>query len=315
MKDIDFVGKRTGEGIELRSDTHVIVPETGKAEHFTLSAVGDGFIGEWSIGASAPLKVALTLLDPERLEQPFGRLGTVQHWKLENPYEYARIAQFRLEEHKSEQIGTRTIQWISFTGIPVRSFRVVKGYPRPVMDSINDRLLEVLIENSQAHLDCTRYPNGEFDVTVKKPFFSDAILSVARSFSYYCGGAYPDYGVDAINVDGQTGKSLNLDEVLFFPDSVTEKSDPDARDVSRSRGLRLLLKRLYPQQFSTSEDGCDYDEDNVWSYVSWYATTKGLRIEPSFPHVVGVCRLEEWSTIPYSVVKRYKNPKSGVSLP
>jgi hypothetical protein len=54
-----------------------------------------------------------------------------------------------------------------------------------------------------------------------------------------------------------------------------------------------------------NDDDCDYTDPEVWNFVNWYFTPKGLYVGAYFARVARNCDEPDWSIIPYRIVKKY----------
>lgn len=83
-------------------------------------------------------------------------------------------------------------------------------------------------------------------------------------------------------------------------------------------GLARLFKQLYPAEMTMSagsaDDGCRYDDPEVWSLPSWHLRLQGLYLGPGFSRVQRACEGPEWSALPWSVVNQHPG-RLGSDLP
>ncbi|MDR0780608.1 MAG: hypothetical protein LBF16_07935, partial [Pseudomonadales bacterium] len=146
---------------------------------------------------------------------------------------------------------------------------------------------------------------------------SPNVISISVYTDYYCGGAYPDWGDNPINLNARTAQVLTLEDILWTGEGDPVRYDRDLPPWARSSAgdasyretylvpwLIEQLKTLHPE--STDENGCDDydDEQNIrqWEFPTWLLNAEGIEFTPSYPHAVAVCRIPV--TLPYEIVRQ-----------
>jgi hypothetical protein len=276
----------------------------------------NGWSGEWSNPAGKTLKVEL---QPAMLpDVPAGALPYLSELHDKNPYEYLRLQGLQLEKGKTETSMGYTLQWWSEPKSGASLFEVVSGYSPQARERINQYLMARLWAEVTSHFDCA----GSYSQSSQPLWLSPSVLSVRVSTEYYCGGAYPDQNNESLIFDGQTGKVLTLEDVLWvgqgkpfhyldgFEGSSTASSDEysDYRSKEFAPWLVTQLLILYPKEMTVIAEGendCGYDEPEPWKYPSWYFNEKGITFIPSFAHVAAVCGHVEWGVLPYSLINQH----------
>lgn len=278
---------------------------------WTLRQAADGsYAGQWRDAKGKTLPIALKPLAAASL--PADPDPVLDALRRTQPYEYLRLAGLKLVDDGSEQRGAYRLQWRREPSSGIRLFEVVDGYPPATRQRINQVLHARLWSEVQAHYEClSGGGDGEYDQTVTVHRLDPKILSASVFTSYYCGGAHPDFGDSPINLDPRSGRELRLDEVISTgtPAPADEHGSAwlDYRSQVWAPWLVAQLERLYPEQMQgqEGEDGCDYADEQIWSFPSWYATDAGLYLGASFYRAARACDDPEWSVLPWSVLRKH----------
>jgi len=190
------------------------------------------------------------------------------------------------------------------------------------MQKINTALLEKQIEETLNFFDCSAAKNGEYYLDVNEIFSTDNLFSLNITVSYYCGGAHPDFGSEGLNFNAKTGELLTLDDVVWFDNKKPPAANSDSwyeyRDSVFANKIIEIFKKLYPAKMKTPKDNeeeCDYSDPEVWNYVNWNFTDKGLHLGAYFARAARACDDPEWAVIPYRILKNYLNPQLKLKLP
>ncbi len=307
--DIRLEGKVSKSVISLSEFESDRTDVTAK---LSLKSAGNTFSGNWA-SVKQPKKLLpinlhrVTSKDLSGIKLPSTTL--LNKWKLEQPFDYLRF-NMPAKLVKTETVNGKSVQWwlepkskIEFLRLPLES------------KTVNDTLTDAHYNLAMTDLDCLSSSNGEYSYTPKVALYSKRILSVSASVYYYCGGAHPDGGAENLNLDLKTGKDLNIEDLYHFvPIPKGVSLDPnDTSDLrttyleTRGTALKTLILNQY-KSFSSEKDCADVYETDTFSYVSWYLTSEGLVITPSFAHAVIVC--EDDFELPYKSLLQYLAPNS-----
>ncbi|MFM2477888.1 hypothetical protein [Celerinatantimonas sp. MCCC 1A17872] len=116
-------------------------------------------------------------------------------------------------------------------------------------------------------------------------------LSFSLGYDISCYGAHPEHGQEMYSYDLKTNQQLK-------------------KITDRFPGLQFfaLLKAKYQGDKNLNEE-CDYFSDTeVWKYIHWRLTEKGVVIEPEYSHAMAPC--EEEFSLSYSELKgHWQEPK------
>jgi hypothetical protein len=319
-KDLPLDGALDGETLVLEEGSRM----EDSRPTLRLQPTTHGWYGEWTSTAGKVLKVELepaVIPDVPDDALPF---FTTLHDKY--PYEYLRLQGVTLKKGKTDTFMGYTLQWWTEPKTDTSLFEVVTGYSLEERRRINQKLMARLWGEVLSSYGCS----GSYAQWSQPLYMSPTVMSVGISSDYYCGGAYPDQSHDALNIDIKTGKFLTLDDVLWVgqgkplhyeeyedfaagsPGSSTAWSNYRATELAPWLVAQLL--KLYPTEMTITPEGendCGYDENYPWQFPGWHFTEQGIKIEPSFAHVVAVCGSVDWSVLPYTLVKQHPG---GVAL-
>ncbi len=223
---------------------------------------------------------------------------------------------FTFADGATEKKGSYTIRKFGIPHTSVSYFNITGGLDSAVAEKVNALLDEEALSLAEGECSCTSpLDMASYSSEVVHTFFGPHVISVVTNIAYDCGGPHPDEALSTLNINTATGELLELGDVLCLLKGIEGPDVQHSDDYAEQ--LIGLLKRLFPAHMKAgaSGEGCDYTDQMCWQYASWYFTSQGLHLSPSFPHIVAECADEEWSTIPYSEVKKYPNPKKKITLP
>ena len=289
---------------------------TDVAATLTLKNAGDTFSGNWASVKQPKKRLPINLhrvtsKDLNSLKLPSTSL--LNKWKLEQPFDYLRFdAPAKLV--RTETINGKKVQWwlepkskIEFLRLPSEN------------KSVNDTLTDAHYNLAMTDLDCRSSSNGEFAYTPKIALYSKRILSLSARSEYYCGGAHPDSSAENLNLDLNTGRDLQIEDVYrFVPIPQGLKIDPNDYSEAYSKYLDTrgaAVKKLILAEFGSftkdiSEECAGAYTDEPFSYFSWYLTPKGIVIQSSFPHAIAAC--DNDFELPYKSLTAYLAPNGAL---
>lgn len=288
-RDIALEGRREGTTLRLHE-------ESGD---WTLDASRrDVLAGEWA-GGERRL--------PVRLERYAGTVGDERaSLAKDDAYGYLRIAALKLAPGRLQTVGAYRLQWYAEPATGVALFRVVDGFDAATRDRLNRVLAKRQWSEIAAAAECRAMENGDYEVTTTLRRISPSILSVSLFASYNCGGAHPDFGDSALNVDPRSGRELELEDVLWLGRGTPPRIDGPTgsaffayREKVLAPWLLRAMTRRHPAAMDAGEDECDYADPEVWEFPSWYATDAGLYLGPSFARAARACEYPDWSVLPW----------------
>lgn len=327
-KDLVLSGTKEGETLVLEEGDQ----RYGEYKPFPtirLQPESNGFSGEWVSPKGKVLKIQL---QPANLPPvPAETLPYLVRLHDKAPYEYLRLQGMKLIQGKTETFMGYTLQWWREPQSNAELFEVISGYSAEERQQINQQLMGRLWREVEGYYGCfANYADAYYSQISQPLWMTPSVMSVRVSTEYFCGGAYPDQINDSINFDTKTGKSLTLEDVLWVGqgkplhyeedydvyNSSSESSTAysDYRNKELAPWLVAQLLKLYPTEMTTTPEGendCGYNDDYPWHYPRWYFTEKGIKLEPSFPHVAAVCQNIGWGVLPYKLVKQHPG---GVAL-
>lgn len=311
-QDISLRGKVDGQSYALTSA--IFDSDDKNADHFELTRSKDVVKGTFTGGNGKSLPVELHVVQPGSVAEPKSGL----HFSRElGDYEKLQLADLTFVPGKKETVGGKyVIQWYTEPHSRVSMFRVVSGYPEPVIASINTVIDSDFYGNLSGYFGCSDETGkpGTDTLQVSDYFLNDRFVSYAVSSSWFCAGAaHPDFATGGTTIDAHTGKQLTQEDLYWLGTGAKPAPNSDAwmkyHDKVFGPAMVKLLGRLYPQEMkpTSDEDGCNYADPDVWKFGSWYLTAKGMYVGAYFARVQKACDNPEWSFIPYSILKK-NNP-------
>ncbi len=274
--------------------------EGQEEEHFMLTKIGNKLKGSWHQNSKTSLQVLLDI----------------------TPLCYTKYREDHLTFKRSKiekSADEKQIVWMQEVHSDVE-------YPRVEFDTnkyqkLNQRLEEEHKNFALNHLTCTsshNYGSGMETTSIEVEFLSDDFISISSLESYYCGGAHPDFSSYGSLIELKSGTRYEIDEILAFdvipPKYIWGDSGEAFSAYAKYRNEHFApkIKKLVfeSQGWDPNEkvdpDDCDYTDEELWDFPSWYATEKGLAITPIFARAMRCC--EEPFVIPYHLLEKYKNP-------
>lgn len=290
--DIALEGERSADGLTLRAR------HTG--DGLVLRRAGTGWAGTLTTAGGKRLPVTLVPAAVPPVSPETGAdLGGYDRLQLDG---------LRLEPGPIERIGGRTIRWYAERLTGIRLFRLESGYPPAVLRRINAALAASQWQHVRNWLGCPGYEGGAgIDSDEAGSIHLDAAyVSYAWRTSWGCAGAaHPDFGSQGLIYDARTGAEIALDDLLRFGKATPPAERSDGWYAYRSQifapGLVKLLKRHHPKQMTGAEgeDGCSYDDPDVWHFPQAWLTPDGLFVTAYFARVARACDAPDWAVIPW----------------
>jgi hypothetical protein len=163
----------------------------------------------------------------------------------------------------------------------------------PERPDVEQRVNEELDVHA-ASLMCLDPESGSYSARAVVTHADDDVFSVHVGVSYYCGGAYPvNHADSSITFDLRTGEAVRF-TALFA-------------DYERDRAAiaRAFLESLSAEDLEGCEDVLTVEGLDE-QYFAYTISTEGLRVEPSFPHVVEVCNRD--SVVPFDELRAFAAP-------
>lgn len=174
-----------------------------------------------------------------------------------------------------------------------------------VMERVNQQIAEITSE-----FGCDEEspkPGNLYKVNSSVEYQTKEIFSIYASASWFCGGPYPTNDSNiSLTFDLKTGKLVEFEDLFlhYEQDKAAILKIIFAAQLDRSAKLIATGK--------TKEGTCETDpqvfslehlEDSSFAYNF---STLGLRVQPSWPHVIEACA--ERVTVPYSKLKMFASP-------
>ncbi|MCO4292151.1 hypothetical protein NF867_04655 [Solitalea sp. MAHUQ-68] len=304
-QDIAFEGTAASNNLSLKSES------TG--DKFELTRNGHTLNGTYTNKKGTKLPVRLNDVEPNSVKLLFVN-ETLS--KTLSDYSKLRLNEIKLIPGKQELLNQKyLIQWYSEPNSKINVFKIISGYPQPIINTINDQLYNEYYQNFEAYFSCSDMDGnaGYEQIEITSCFLNEQFVSICISSGWYCHpAAHPDFGESGITFNTKTGKKLELEDILWFGTGAKPKKESDEWFSYRSKTyapqIVKLFKRLYPTEMikPQTEENCDYTDSEVWDFGSWYFTQKGLYVGAYFARVARSCDNPGWSIIPFSELKKMK---------
>ncbi|TAL73182.1 MAG: hypothetical protein EPN56_03665 [Rhodanobacter sp.] len=329
-RDIALSGKLGSDHLQL----HEGWPDDTTGPRATLERQADGgWRGSWQDAKGKTLPITL---QPAKVASPAADTPPwLKQLYASDRYGYLRLAGLKPQAGKRETFMGHTLQWWHVPAAGIVFLEILDGYPPAELARINQVLMGRMWEEAGSYYEClfNHFNDGNYDQTVTPRLLTANLVSVSVFTDYYCGGAHPDFGDAAINLDAHTAQPLALEDLLWVgkgkplhyftdaddnpaPGSASFEAWSDYRDHHLAPWLVRQWRQFYPKVLSSalSEDECEYDDPSAWQFVSWHMTPKGLFIGPSFARVARVCEANDhWSILPWHIVREHPG-RLGVQL-
>ena len=322
-RDIALSGEPASNGrLQLREGWDV----DANGPRITLERQADGgWRGQWQDDSGKTLPIVLrpaTVAPPAADAPPW-----LRQLHASDSYDYLRLADLKPQAGKRETFMGHALQWWRVPDAGIAFFEIQDGYPPAELARINQVLMDRMWQETGSYYDCmfNHFNEGDYEQTVTPRLLTANLVSVGVFTSYYCGGAHPDFGDAAINLDAHTARPLTLEDLLWLgqgrplryatdaeghpePGSASFEAWSDYRERYLAPWLVQQWQRLYPGETTAedSEDDCGYGDPGVWQFVSWHMTPKGLFIGPSYARAARVCEAnDDWSVLPWEAVRQH----------
>ena len=212
-----------------------------------------------------------------------------------------------------------TLEWMKEPVSKLQMFRVRDGFSDETLDRINALLEERQRQEINRYFSqCFECGEG-FEQTVTPHFLNARLLSVNISTS--CGGSCPNYSDNPLNLDIESGKLLELEDLLWLKSGkphLPRKANGNRESYEYKEKILApwfihTMIRLYPREmefYTKDEDACNYTNAEIWKFDSWYLTPKGIYIG-AYTEPVEHCEYPDWSILPWRIVKKHPGRLKG----
>ena len=284
--------------------------EESISEEFSLVKNKNTFVGIWKNKNGKKLKVSLAPINFNSYKNSENSIT------LENKMDLVKLKFLKFSQDSVSTYNNKKILWFSEKHCSSTFFRLSDDFSEKTRQVINPILNEIHITQTLSQLNCTSlfYYNSGNDIenTTTISFLNSNLLGFQIFSSWYCGGAHPDFGGNGYLIDLNNGKQYEIDEIIAFDKSVTteEKSGFEAyskyrNDFFAPKLFELINNNEHFVKPENDSDVCDYTDIDVWDFVSWNYTEKGIEFTPYFARVERSC--EEPFLVEFKDLEKYKN--------
>ena len=163
----------------------------------------------------------------------------------------------------------------------------------PGRPDVEQRVNEQLDAHA-ASLMCLDPEPGSYNASADVTHAANDVFSVHVGVSYYCGGAYPvNHADSSITFDLRIGEAVRF-QALFAD------YERDGAGIARA-----YIGSLSAEDLEGCEDVLTVEELDE-HFFAYTISTEGLRVEPSFPHVLEVCNRD--SIVPFDELRAFAAP-------
>lgn len=228
-------------------------------------------------------------------------------------YDKIRLSTKQLKPQKQTRFGHYDLQWLREPTRDISSFRIMNGYPRPVMKQLNKYLSDQQWNAVAESLDCIA-PNKVWESSQHATplYMSRNVISIKFEHDEWCGQPHPQYGFWIVNFNARNGSPIVLEDVyspLQDPSKAVWADNDEGRmqryeyyDKILHPWLTKTMTQLYPKKI-IGED-CDY-RDGYWNPGEWSFTARGIRFGAGFSFRLVGCEDPDWAIIPWKIVNQH----------
>lgn len=203
------------------------------------------------------------------------KTAKVQLTKTTKDFQDFKQKRLKFKRDSVEKYDAKEIVWLTEKYSKQSFFRLGNGFSKDQRDFLNPKLDFIQRDYAETSLDC------DFaEIYTEIELISDEYLSFLEHISTYCGGVHPNTGYRGYTFDLE--KNTEIDKIS---------------DLHPYLDWYELLKKKYQNDESLQPE-CDYflDHKEVWKYVDWVFTEKGITIIPEFAHALAPCEIEFYLT-------------------
>lgn len=314
--DIPFEGTKKGAVLKVYAGS--FYKENDEKEYFELSVKGSSMKGNWTYKGKK-LAVTLTRINYDSKTDPFANNTFLKEkMGLTDVYERIRISKAvitPLDSIQTLKTGI-TIQWHKEKHWNSYVFRVTKGLPEPTLKWVNSYLEYQQLMDFSGRGTCSFGEESDYECSIADLFINQDFLAYNDYTSYFCGGAHPDFDSYQHNLDLRNMKQLKTEDLVRFANEIPDESNFDEWSIYRSEvfcpSLMGMLAEEHPEEMQAvdmeNEEGCDYNEADVWNFSSALITEDGLWFSAYFYRAARMCDDPEWSVISYERLSENLHP-------
>lgn len=343
LQDIFLEGKPNSNSTKLvftKSAWNYKLKQDTLCERMSLSTQNKkNWLGSWTNGRYN-LGVRLTNIDTTKIKLPTPREHFLDEG-LDIYYSYIRESKIALKKDSVSKLSQLTLQWYKEKTSGIKLFRVTAGIINTtILNKVNKTLHEFQMNQIVAFFDCpsNNRRSGEYNFYLNSIYTTNNFLSIDAASYYDCGGVHPNVSNDYLNINLQTGNTIDkISDVFNLYDSSfhTIKEDSDDTTISSqsinetifvdyenadttSYSVYKIMQTLYKKEMQVDDSlhdyECRFDDYNRWQFFDFVFRYDGVYFNPHFPHVIQSCSYPEWSVIPYSILKKYLKKESQFVL-
>lgn len=230
-------------------------------------------------------------------------------------YDAFRISKINLTQTKVDKtIKNVAIDWFLEKESGISFFRLRSLNKKLKVDSLNIALESMNLSLLQNYFN-NRLDKNELKVSTEILCLTKDLISFKIISNSFLKAQNASKSQQLVTLDLQTGKNINLENILWFGKKTDKK--PDDTEIQETYEYRKyvfapkifsILKTLYPEKMKSS--ACGLNKVDTWAVPAYTVTKKGLLLG-FFPS--GNCSILDWAIIPYKVLAPYLEKKYSLS--
>lgn len=307
LKDIPLSGKKFKNKYVLTFGN--LYDLKNFTEKFEFEKKGTDYKGFWTNNKGKNLAIVLKKLDISTYKNTY-------FINISNEMDLVKMAFLQFKTDSTSTFKTHEFEWLTELHGATPFLRLGKTFNSRTQNFINRKLEKKQVEMALSQLSCSdfnNYSNGNgIEYYVKISYLDTNLLGFDVSSSWYCGGAHPDFGSEGNLIDLNTGKFFELDEIIAFDSSVTTEQVGGFEAYAEYKSnyfapkiYELINDEQHFEKPKDEDDYCDFTDLELWNFVEWSFTEKGITITPYFYRAARAC--QEPFLIPFEKLKPYKN--------
>lgn len=228
-------------------------------------------------------------------------------------YSASKLANIGFNLVKTETLHNGVkIEWVIEPRTEITFFRVIPDTTIfNSIDILNQKLLAEHIKLILAKLSCTNiYNHNIFNAKTSVSFINSTILSYSTTINSSCYGGTEDYSKSYHNIDIESGKSMILEDLIWFGEVSNNKIEKGSthwykyRYTTFSNDFLKLLSNEFPTLLKTdSLNNFSQTDIKKWQFPLWHAMPKGLYVESNLPYQTNANKNSV--IIPWKALKPY----------
>lgn len=264
--------------------------------------------GHWKSPNGTIQDVNLKPINPDSISGLYINHNIKQKY---SPYSIVRFADIKFEKGKKEKIAKGIfVRWYTELNSGVSMFRMEKGLEDSVENKINQKLLELHLNDLERFYSCGQVGiTGRYEQDIKIKFINKKIISFVKEYRSNCFELEMTSKQQYYNIEINNLQLLNLEDIFWMGEGsiprVGSREYFQYRKNTFPDGVIKILKSEYPDRWINLD--CPYENSKLWSFPDWYITNDGIQLIISHYLLSGDCDKPDWVLLPYNAINKYIN--------